>query len=133
MLDTSVIVALLRSDSAPAAGHLAQLDAEMELLLSSIVAAEVEEGLHLASDARRQRRIYATIVNALTSHEFGFDAAATFGRIRAGLRKRGELIGIADELIAAHALALGAEVATLNVADFRRVPGLKVRDWSVAA
>jgi len=34
-----------------------------------------------------------------------------------------------DTLIAAHALALGAVVATNNVRQFGRVPGLTVENW----
>ena len=133
VLDTSVIISLLQPRPSYVAAHWSRLDADTEAVLSSIVAAEVAEGFHASSNSRRERRVYAAIVEGVTSHEFGFDAAESFGRIRAALRKQGNSIGTADEMIAAHALALGADVATLNAADFRRVPGLRVRDWSVAA
>ncbi len=38
-------------------------------------------------------------------------------------------IGPNDLLIAAHARAIGAVVATANVEEFRRVRGLRVENW----
>ena len=35
-----------------------------------------------------------------------------------------------DRLLAAHALSIGATVATNNEADFGDVPGLKIENWS---
>ena len=133
LLDTSVIISLLRPRPSFVAAHWSSLDANTEAVLSSIVAAELAEGFNASSNSRRERQVYAAIVAGMTSHAFGFDAAEQYGRIRATLRKQGNPIGKADELIAAHALALGADVATLNAADFRRVPRLRVRDWSMAA
>ena len=56
-----------------------------------------------------------------------FDAEAGFayGDIRAGLERRGAVIGPLDMLIAAHAVALGVTLVTSNGGEFRRVPGLK--------
>jgi tRNA(fMet)-specific endonuclease VapC len=60
-----------------------------------------------------------------------FDDAATvrYGEIRASLERRGSPIGPLDTLIAAHALSLRWTLATNNVREFRRVPGLIVEDW----
>jgi tRNA(fMet)-specific endonuclease VapC len=60
-----------------------------------------------------------------------FDDAATarYGELRAMLDKRGSPIGPLDTLIAAHALSLRWTLATHNVREFRRVPGLTVADW----
>jgi tRNA(fMet)-specific endonuclease VapC len=35
-----------------------------------------------------------------------------------------------DLMIAAHALSLGLTVVTNNVREFKRVPGLKIVDWT---
>jgi tRNA(fMet)-specific endonuclease VapC len=60
-----------------------------------------------------------------------FDDAATvrYGEIRTLLERRGSLIGPLDTLIAAHALSLRWSLASHNVREFRRVPGLAVADW----
>jgi tRNA(fMet)-specific endonuclease VapC len=51
-------------------------------------------------------------------------AAEKHGRLRAALRLAGPPIGDFDEMIAAHALALGAVLITDNVWHFERVEGL---------
>ena len=49
--------------------------------------------------------------------------------IYAHLRERGELIGDADILIAASALAHGMGVVTNNESHFRRITDLQVDNW----
>jgi tRNA(fMet)-specific endonuclease VapC len=59
-----------------------------------------------------------------------FDRPATvaYGRLRAALEKKGQMIGSMDLLIAAHAVSLDVHLVTHNVREFRRVPGLKIDD-----
>ena len=49
--------------------------------------------------------------------------------IRVTLEKKGTLIGAHDMLLAEHARAIGAVCVTDNVAEFKRVPALKVENW----
>ncbi len=60
---------------------------------------------------------------------FDEQAAERYGELRSILEKKGTPIGPLDTLIAAHALSLGWALATHNVREFRRVPGLRVEDW----
>ena len=57
------------------------------------------------------------------------EVAAHYAEIRADLKKKGQLIGANDLLIAAHARSLGATVVTHNLKDFGCVEGLQVEDW----
>jgi tRNA(fMet)-specific endonuclease VapC len=45
------------------------------------------------------------------------------------LERKGTPIGAYDMLIAAHARALDAVCVTDNIAEFKRVPALKVENW----
>lgn len=58
-------------------------------------------------------------------------AALHYAAIRADLRRRGAMIGANDLFIAAHARALGVTLVTNNVAEFQRVKGLKLENWTV--
>lgn len=53
-----------------------------------------------------------------------------YGKVRAMLETRGEIIGNNDAWIAAHALSLDATVVTNNTREFQRVPQLRVEDWT---
>ena len=55
---------------------------------------------------------------------FGLTEARHHARIWAQLESRGERIGAHDLLVAATALSLRYDLATLNQSEFRRVPGL---------
>jgi tRNA(fMet)-specific endonuclease VapC len=55
-----------------------------------------------------------------------------YADIRSGLQVKGSLIGPNDLWIAAHARAAGMTLVTHNVREFKRVPKLKVEDWTQA-
>lgn len=57
-------------------------------------------------------------------------AAALYGRIRAELEAKGEMIGNNDLWIAAHALASDLVLVTNDEREFRRVQGLKMQNWA---
>jgi tRNA(fMet)-specific endonuclease VapC len=52
-----------------------------------------------------------------------------YGEIRQCLKASGRLIGNNDLWIAAHALASDLTLITNNVAEFERVPNLKLENW----
>ena len=58
-------------------------------------------------------------------------AADCYGKIRAELELKGEMIGNNDLWIAAHAMASGLILITNNEAEFRRIRGLKIQNWTV--
>lgn len=57
-------------------------------------------------------------------------AGQAYGKIRAELELKGELIGNNDLWIAAHATAEQLTLVTNNESEFRRVPGLKIQNWT---
>ena len=61
---------------------------------------------------------------------FNGKAAYHFGRIRAELYRTGQPIGPYDMMIAGHARASGLILATNNVKEFVRVPGLLLENWA---
>ena len=69
-----------------------------------------------------------TISNAVFVQPFDLAQARVHARIWAELASRGQTIGPHDLQIAATGLALGHEVATLNMREFQRVAGLKIVD-----
>lgn len=57
-------------------------------------------------------------------------AAASYGKIRAELEAKGEMIGNNDLWIAAHALASDLVLVTNDEKEFKCVRGLKIQNWA---
>jgi tRNA(fMet)-specific endonuclease VapC len=103
------------------------------LAMSMIVYHELFYGA-AASERRRQNEEKLALFIASGGIEllaFDEDDAREAGDIRARFRRIGTPIGPYDLLIAAQARRRGATVATANIREFTRVPGLLVTDWTV--
>jgi tRNA(fMet)-specific endonuclease VapC len=58
------------------------------------------------------------------------DAGNRYGEIRTFLEAKGEVIGGNDLWIAAHAVSANLILVTNNEREFRRVPNLKIENWT---
>lgn len=125
LLDTSVCIPLInRSDEALTHWLLGRAPGSVSLC--GIVRAELEFGAR--SSQRVAENLARLEVFCRSFPSIGFDdvAAVHYGNIRTQLRREGRLIGGNDMLIAAIALAAEVPLATRNVDEFCRVPGLVV-------
>lgn len=129
LLDTDTCVALIRSRSEPVLARLKRCQPE-SVGLSSITLAELEYGVARSSDPARNQAALIQFCAPLEIMPFDAPACHAYGRVRAALESRGTPAGPLDTLIAAHALSLSAVLVTINEREFRRVPGLKVENWS---
>ena len=73
----------------------------------------------------------AAFVPYVEALDLNDNAAIHYAEIRADLKKRGTMIGANDLFIAAHARALGMTLVTNNTAEFRRVEGLAIENWTL--
>lgn len=127
MLDTSIASAII-SQRLDLGAHLAELD-QRAWCISAITRAELQFGVMRKPEATRLARLVEAFLATARSEPFDDRAADAYGRVRSSLERLGVGIGVADELIAAHALSLGAVVVTDNVRHFERVEGLQVVNW----
>lgn len=129
ILDTSVLIADERGKF-DMPGFLRRFSAPQPLI-TAITASELLHGVERAQDpARRVRRQQHVeqILAALFVQAFDLAQARCHARLWADLEVRGLMIGAHDLQIAAAALALGHDVATLNAGEFGRIAGLRVVD-----
>lgn len=127
LLDTSVIIALLRSDAAVT--NFLQTHETDECTTSCICAFELASGVHRLKpeDAARHRGEVDRVLAKLGDvYPFDQEQAQAAGKIHAALAKSGGQIGDIDVLIAAAAIATGATLVTRNAKHFSRVAGLDV-------
>ena len=103
-----------------------------DLALPLTAYAELLVGAEKSSQPERVLRQIEVLLEAHEIVEITEEVAEHYARIRADLEVRGAVIGGNDLLIAATALAHGATLVTNNTAEFSRVPGLLLEDWTSA-
>jgi tRNA(fMet)-specific endonuclease VapC len=94
-----------------------------------VTCAEIHYGAARRPEAVRLHRLVNEFLNIAPVLPWDAKAAQRHGTLRAHLKAQGTPIGDFDEMIAAHALALGAVVVTDNTRHFARVPGLVIENW----
>jgi tRNA(fMet)-specific endonuclease VapC len=127
LLDTDIVSYLMR-DRLPGPNHRMKSFAAGEVAMSAISLAELRFGTHRGNSGNN-RQVLDSFASLLVVAPFDAPAAAVYGEIRTLLERNGTPIGPLDMLIAAHAIALNVPLATNNLREFRRVPGLRVENW----
>ena len=98
------------------------------MLTSVVVACELRYGA-LKRGSKRLTRQLDAVLGAITILPLEAAVDRHYAAIRTALERKGTPIGVHDMLIAAHARFVGATYVTANIAEFRRVPALKVENW----
>jgi tRNA(fMet)-specific endonuclease VapC len=129
LLDTNILSHLVRQPQGSIAARIAAAGEE-NVVTSLIVACELRYGAAKRGSRRLTRQVEA-ILGAITILPLEAGADRHYAAIRTILEKKGTPIGANDMLIAAQARAIEATCVTDNVAEFKRVPGLKVENWLV--
>ena len=127
LLDTNILSHLVRQPQGPVADHIAEVG-EAYVLTSVIVACELRYGAAKRGSRKLTRQVEA-VLSAMTIKPLESDVERVYASIRVALERKGTPIGAHDMLIAAHARTIDAVCVTDNVAEFKRVPALKVENW----
>lgn len=130
MLDTDTCAFVLRRSSQQLLNRIQAVPLQQQAM-SVVTLAELLYGVQVSAKKKANRAAVDALVRHLAVMEWSRDAAEHYAEIRADLKKRGQMIGSNDILIAAHARSVGATVVTNNVKDFRRVKALKVENWMI--
>ena len=129
LLDTDICIHLIR-ERPPTILERFDEYAVGDIGISAITLAELEYGVSKSRKAAKNRQALDQFLEPLLVPDFDRAAASAYGKLRATLEKKGQMIGGMDLLIASHALSLKARLVTHNVREFARVPGLQVETWS---
>jgi len=100
-----------------------------DLVISSIVAAELAYGVEKSARVESNRHTLELFLSKLTVLAWDDAAIWQFGVHKAKLKKAGAKIGELDLLIGCHALAMDAVLVTNNTREFERIEGLKLENW----
>jgi len=129
LLDTNICVFLIRNQGEAIRERIRGHQVG-DIAVSAITESELRFGADKSSDPRKNHAILERFFLTLPVLAFDSGCAREYGRIRSSLEKKGMPIGSLDMLIAAHALRAGLTIVTNNAREFKRVPGLRVEDWT---
>ncbi len=101
-----------------------------DVCISSITLAELQYGVYKSQFPERNKIALVNFLAPITILPFSDRASVSYGRIRADLEKRGQIIGSYDLLIAAHALSEELILITNNTKEFSRIQNLTLKNWA---
>jgi tRNA(fMet)-specific endonuclease VapC len=129
MFDTDISSYIMKRSNAAVMLKLQSVEVA-EVCVSAITKCELMYGVEVSPQRQRDEAALSAFLRHVQVLDFSAGAALDYAGIRADLKQRGALIGGNDLLIAAHALSLGLTLVTNNTAEFGRVKGLKVENWT---
>ena len=100
--------------------------------ISAIVLFELQYGIARSQRVQQNAEwLRAFLAGGVGVLAFGWDDATIAGNLRQALASLGTPIGPYDLLIAAQAIRHKLTLVTDNTAEFARVPGLTVENWTI--
>jgi tRNA(fMet)-specific endonuclease VapC len=127
LLDTHTLIFAARDRPAAVRRRLEAVSPD-DVAVSSVAVAELWYGCEKSQDPPRKREAWRVFLDPYVVLPFDRAAAEEHARLRHLLRH--SPIGERDLIVAAIAVASELKVVTSNLAEFSRVPGLVVEDWS---
>jgi tRNA(fMet)-specific endonuclease VapC len=124
LIDTDWVI-----DHFNAVEHVTRRLRELEpqgLGLSVISAAELWEGVYFSRDPKRSQVMLEWFLSGVVVIGLDEEICKRFGQLRGSLRKRGQIIGDFDLLIAASALCHQLTLLTNNRKHFENIVGLQI-------
>ena len=127
LLDTNIVIYVLKRR--PIEALEAFNKNANRMAISSITLSELIYGAEKSANVDKNLEAVEDFVSHLDVFSYDAKASQQYGQIKAGLEKRGELIGENDIHIAAHAISQGLILVSNNLREFKRVPNLALETW----
>lgn len=128
LLDTNICIYIINQHPRHVVDQVKKLQPH-QIKLSAISIAELEYGASKSKNREMNRNALIHFASAFDIIAFNDDDAEVFGLIRAGLEKRGNIIGPYDLQIAAQAISRNLILITNNTKEFERVENLRLENW----
>ena len=130
MLDTDTCSSIMKRSHAEVIKRL-QAVPVTDVCMSVVTKAELLYGVEVSPRRDQDDAALAAFLPYVEALDLPDAAAVHYAEIRADLKKRGAMIGANDLFIAAHARALSLRLVTNNTAEFERVSGLALENWTL--
>ena len=129
MLDTDTCSYIMKRSN-PAVLRRLQAVPVTDVFMSVVTKSELLCGVEVSPRRGQDAGALAAFLPYVEVLDLPDAAAVHYAEIRADLKKRGALIGANDLFIAAHARCQGLTLVTNNTAEFERVKGLALDNWT---
>jgi len=129
LLDTNICIYAIKQKHEKLLDLLREKSGE-GLFISSLTVAELEFGVQNSRQVDRNRIALIKFLSYFNILNFDGSDAIEYGKIKTELRKKGQIIGQIDLLLAAQTVNREMTLITNNLKEFLRVDALKVEDWS---
>ena len=100
------------------------------IYISSLTIAELEYGVEYSKYIEDNRIALLKFISLFEVLKYDDADAIEYGKLKTKLKKAGNIIGPIDMLLASQALSKDLIFVTNNAAEFTRIDGLIIEDWS---
>jgi tRNA(fMet)-specific endonuclease VapC len=129
LLDTNICIFAINKRSIQTINKI-KTNFTKGLYISSLTIAELEYGIENSNQIEKNRIALLKFISVFNILDFTEFDGIEYGKLKAKLKKSGEIIGPIDMLLAAQALNNKMIFITNNAKEFERVEGLEIEDWS---
>lgn len=131
MLDTNILIYLIKNKPTSVAKRIDSLPAEAQLCMSFVSYAELLKGAERSTKKAAVLRQLDQLTRII-SVDFTTDRGLCqhYAEQFLRLKEAGTPIGANDLWIACHALAQGCALVTNNEREFERIVGLQIENWA---
>ena len=130
VLDTNVLIYLIKNQPPADAQRVDALPADARLCMSFVTLVELLKGAERSTHKTEVlRRLNALAREVPVRYPTAPAICRHYAEQAIRLKEAGTPIGANDLWIACHALAEDATLVTHNTREFRRIAGLRVEDW----
>jgi len=129
LLDTNICIFAINKKT-PQLINTINKKSKHDIYISSLTIAELEFGVENSQYVEKNRVALLKFISLFRILPFDDEDAVCYGKLKTKLKKKGEIIGPIDMLLAAQALSKDLIFVTNTADEFSRVDGLKIEDWS---
>lgn len=127
LLDTNIVIYVLKHR--PIQVQKTFNTNASRMAISSITLSELIYGAEKSQNVDQNLEAIDEFISHLEVLPYDAKTSQHYGQIKAGLEKKGEIIGENDIHIAAHTISQGLILVTNNLREFGRVPNLALENW----
>ena len=128
LLDTNICIYAIKNKPISVLKRIKE-NSRFGIYISSLTIAELEYGIENSNRVEENRVSLIKFISIFNILSFDDSDAIPYGKLKAKLKKEGNIIGPIDMLLAAQALSKDLILVTNNTKEFERIENLKLENW----